>query len=587
MKGTLIVASLAGILAVALSAQAPRRTATAAKPFHIVEATIPEMRAAMASGRLTSRALVGQYLVRLGVYEDRLHAAIVVNPHALEEADRLDRERAAGRVRGPLHGIPVALKDNIHTTDMPTTGGALAFAGYVPPYDATLTKNLRDAGAIIVAKTGLTELANWVAGAPDPMPGNYNAVGGFGFNPYDPRPDPREATFDGRPALQTGGSSSGIGTAANLWAANVGTDTGGSVISPSNSTMLVGIRPTIGRISRYGVIPITADHDTAGPMTRTVTDAAIMLGALEGAAPDPHDPATTRCMPPAGRDYTAFLRAGGLKGARIGIPRAFYYDRIALNGDLPGGPDGIGTTTTITAGRGGLNADQAKVMAEAIAVLKQHGAIVVDPADVPSLSAKDPKDNFAAWDFCSGADQARGKDEGCSVNFKYGMKRDFNLWLKSLGPSAPVKTLAELRQWNLAHAKANAIKFGQSRLDISDEMDLEADRARNDADHRKDWLLSRDRGIDGAITAHHLDAILTPGGAGAGLAARAGYPIVVVPFGMIPNAPAQAFPAGFQAKPAPFGVGFTGAACSEPRLIELAYAFEQATKRRVPPSSTP
>ena len=589
MKGTLIFVSVSGLLVAALSAQAPprRATAPAAKSFHIVEATIPEMRTAMASGRLTSRSLVSQYLARLGMYEDRLHAAIVVNPRALEDAERLDRERAAGKLRGPLHGIPIALKDNIHTTDMPTTGGALAFAGLVPPYEATLTKNLRDAGAIIVAKTGLTELANWVAGAPNPMPGNYNTVGGFGYNPYDPRPDPREATFDGRPALQTGGSSSGIGTAANLWAASVGTDTGGSVISPSNASMLVGIRPTIGRISRYGVIPITADHDTAGPMTRTVTDAAILLGALESPSPDPNDPATTTCTPPPGRDYTKFLRAGGLKGARIGIPRAYYYDRITLNGDRPGAADGITTTTTITAGRGGLNAAQAKVMADAIAVLKQQGAIVVDPADVPSLAARDPKDNFAAWDFCSGADQAKGKDEGCSVNFKYGMKRDFNLWLKGLGASAPVKTLTELRQWNTAHQKSGAIKYGQSRLDISDEMDLEADRARNDADHKKDWLLSRDRGIDGVLKAHNLDAILTPGGAGAGLAARSGYPIIVVPFGFVANAPTPAFPASFQAKPAPFGVGFTGRACSEPKLVELAYAFEQATKKRVPPFSTP
>src|SRR6476469_2407902 len=240
-----------------------------------------------------------------------------------------------------------------------TTGGALAFAGYTPPYEATLTRNLRDAGAIISAKTGLTELANWVAGAPNPMPGNYNAVGGFGYNPYDPRPDPREAMFDGRPALQTGGSSSGIGTAANLWAASVGTDTGGSVISPSNANMLAGIRPTIGRISRYGVIPITADHDTAGPMARTVTDAAILLGALESPRPDPNDPATTTCTPPPNRDYTTSLRAGALKGARIGIPRAYYYDRITLNGDAAGRTEGITTTTTITAGRGGLNADQA------------------------------------------------------------------------------------------------------------------------------------------------------------------------------------------------------------------------------------
>ena len=535
--------------------------------FRIVEATIAEMQSAMAERRLTSRELVSQSLIRIALYEHRVHAALAVNPRALEDAEALDRERAAGKRRGPMHGIPIALKDNIHTTDLPTTGGALAFAGYRPPYDATLTKNLRDAGAVIIAKTGLTELANWVAGAPTPMPGNYNAVGGFAFNPYDPRPDPRDATFDGRPVLQTGGSSSGIGTAASFWAASVGSDTGGSVISPSNANMLVGIRPTIGRISRYGVIPITADHDTAGPMARTVADAAALLGALEGATPDPNDPATTTCTPPPGRDYSKFLRAGALRGARIGIPRAFYYERFE--------------------GRGGINADQAKAMADAIAVLTREGAIVVDPADVPSLAAKDEKSNFGAWDFCSGADQAKGKDETCSVAFKYGMKRDFNLWLKSLGASAPVKSLTALREWNLAHAKAGAIRFGQSRLDISDEMDLDADRARYEADRKKDLLLSRANGIDGALKAHQLDAIFTPGGSGAGLAARAGYPIIVVPFAMVPNAPTPPLPAGFEAKPAPFGVGFTGTACSEPKLIELAYAFEQATKKRVAPPAMP
>jgi len=575
------------VVAVAVAAGIQGREQNPAASFTVVEATIPQLRDAIAHGRVTSREIVVRYLTRLALYEHLLHAAIAVNPHALDEAEALDRERAAGRIRGPLHGIPIALKDNIHTTNMPTTGCALAFAGYTPPYEATLTKNLKEAGAIIVAKTGMTELANWVAGNPNPMPGNYNAVGGFGYNPYDPRPDPREATFDGRPALQTGGSSSGVGTAASFWAANVGSDTGGSIISPSNANMLVGIRPTIGRVSRYGVIPITADHDTAGPMTRTVADAAILLGALESPRPDPNDPATRTCTPPPGRDYTSFLKADGLKGARIGIPRAFYYDRIALAGDRPDTPDGIGTTTTITAGRGGLNADQAKAMADAVAVLKRQGAIVVDPADVPSLAAKNPAENFAAWDFCSGAEHAKGSDEHCSVNFKYGMKRDFNLWLKSLGPSAPVKTLTELREWNLAHQKAGAIKYGQSRLDISDEMDLDKDRARNEVDAKKDMLLSRERGIDGVLKANRLDAILTPGGAGAGLAARAGYPIIVVPFAMVPNAPRPAFPSGFNAKPAPFGVGFTGAACSEPRLIELAYAFEQATKKRVPPASTP
>lgn len=543
------------------------------KPFTVVEASISDMRTAMEQKRITSREMVNQYLIRIAIYDHTLHAAIAINASALQEAEQLDRERAQGKIRGPLHGIPIALKDNIQTTDMPTTGGALAFAGYTPPYEATLTKNLRAAGAIIIAKTTLIELANWVAGAPTPMPA-YNAVAGFGFNPYDPRTDPRDTPGDGRAVLTPGGSSSGAGTAASFWAGNVGSDTGGSIISPSNQAMLVGLRPTIGRISRYGVIPITADHDTAGPMTRTVADAAILLGVLEGAAPDPKDPATKTCTAPPGRDYTKFLKAGALKGARIGIPRAFYYDSITLPGEQRE--------------RRGLTSDQAKVMTEAIAVLRAQGAEVVDPAEIPSFIDKDPKNNFPLWGYCSGANQAKGKDENCSVNFKYGMKRDFNNWLASLGPSAPVKTLSELRQWNLSHVKAGAIKFGQSRIDISDEMDLEADKARNDADVQKDILLSRTNGIDAVLKASRLDAILTPGLSGADLAARAGYPIIVVPFGMVPNAPAQQpFPENFHAKPAPFGVGFTGTACSEPRLFEIAYAFERATKRRIPPSSTP
>src|SRR5580700_3124203 len=259
------------------------------KPFTVVEASISGMRTAMEQKRVTSRELVTQYLIRIAIYDHTLHAAITINPNALKEAEQLDRERAQGKIRGPLHGIPIALKDNIHTTDMPTTGGALAFDGYTPPYEATLTKNLRDAGAIIIAKTTLSELANWVAGAPTPMPGNYNAVRGFAYNPYDPRRDPRDGTNDGRPVLQTGGSSSGAGTAASFWAGNVGTETSGSILSPANQNMLAGIKPTVGRISRYGVIPITADQDTAGPMAKSVADAAIILGALEGASPDPND----------------------------------------------------------------------------------------------------------------------------------------------------------------------------------------------------------------------------------------------------------------------------------------------------------
>src|SRR5438128_3365857 len=297
------------------------------RTFTVVEATIPEMQKAMQQKRVTSRELVTQYLNRIALYEDKLHAAITVNPNALKEAEVRDRERARGKVRGPLHGIPIALKDIIHTTNMPTTGGAMAFDGFVPPYEATLTKNLRDAGAIIIAKTSLTELANWVAGPPTPMPPNYNPISGYGLNPYDPRRDPRESA-DGRSAMFPGGSSSGIGTAANFWTANVGTETSGSILTPSNATMLVGIKPTVGRISRYGVIPITADQDTPGPMAKTVTDAAILLGVSESQSPDPNDPATNRCMPPPNRDYTRFLKRDGLKGARIGIPRASFYDGI-------------------------------------------------------------------------------------------------------------------------------------------------------------------------------------------------------------------------------------------------------------------
>ncbi|HSB54774.1 MAG TPA: amidase family protein, partial [Gemmatimonadales bacterium] len=269
----------------------------------VVEATIPELQAALRSGRITSRELVLQYLARIATYEDKLNAVITVNPRALEEADALDRERQAagkgqGKLRGPLHGIPIALKDNIHTTHLPTTGGALAFAGLVPPYEATVTRNLRDAGAIIIAKTQMTELANWVAANPG-MPNNYNSLHGYGLNPYDPRRDPRDATADGRPALNTGGSSSGTGTAASFWAANVGTETSGSILSPASANMLAAVKPTVGRVSRHGIIPITADQDTAGPMARTVTDAAILLGVLEG-APDANDPATTRCLDATG-----------------------------------------------------------------------------------------------------------------------------------------------------------------------------------------------------------------------------------------------------------------------------------------------
>jgi hypothetical protein len=262
-----------------------------------------------------------------------------------------------------------------------------------------------------------------------------------------------------------------------------------------------------------------------------------------------------------------------LKGARIGIPRAFYYDKFTPPGDKEP--------------RGGLEDAEAKLMAEAIEILKQQGAVVVDPAEIPSVTDPDAANNILLWNTCGGADKAKGKDSDCSIVFKYGMKRDFNRWLASQGPSAPVKSLTELRQWNLAHAKAGSLKYGQSNLDVSDEMDLDADKVRYEADRAKDIRLSAAHGLDEVMKAQRLDAILFPGASGAAIAAKPGYPTVIVPFGTVPNAPRDPFPSAFAAAPRPLGVSFTGMACSEPRLIELGYAFEQATKRRVPPSSAP
>lgn len=540
--------------------------------FDVVEATIPEMQRAMEDGLTTSRELVQQYLSRIAIYENLLNPTISVNPNALADAERLDAERAAGRVRGPLHGIPIALKDNIHTTDMPTTGGALAFEGLIPPYEATITENLRAAGAIIIAKTVLTELANWVAGDPFDMPDNYSSLGGYAFNPYDPRRDPRAGIADGKPVLETGGSSSGIGTSASLWAANVGTETSGSIIWPSNQNMLVGIKPTVGRVSRYGIIPITADQDTAGPMARTVTDAAILMGVLEG-EPDANDSASGRCDAPTDDDYTAFLDAAALAGARIGVPRAGFIESETLS-------NGIGS-------RGGIDPARAALIDDAIDVLRDEGAIVVDPANIASVVEPDSANNFLNWPICAGSNDTRGNDAHCSTVFKYGMQRDFNAWLTSLGAAAPVSSLSELRDWNNEHAILGTIRYGQARIDISAEVDLDADRARYEADRAKDIELGGLRGIDSALTEHELDALLFPMNRGSNIAARPGYPSIIVPFGFAPNDAGPPFPDEFDARPAPFGVTFVGTACSEPQLIGLAYAFEQATRRRVPPPRTP
>ncbi|HEV7992344.1 MAG TPA: hypothetical protein VGP25_11010, partial [Gemmatimonadaceae bacterium] len=260
----------------------------------------------------------------------------------------------------------------------------------------------------------------------------------------------------------------------------------------------------------------------------------------------------------------------------IGVPRAFYYAPITAPGT--------------TEARGGLSADQRKAMDDAIAVLKARGAEVIDPADIPSIVEPSADKNFLLWNTCAGPEGARGRDAGCSIVFKYGMKRDFNAWLASLGDRAPVKSLTALREWNIAHQRAGAIKYGQANLDVSDEMVLTADRERYEADRRKDVRLSATNGIDSALKANRLDALVFPGVSSANIGARPGYPTVTVPWAFVPVARgegANAFPAGFEPKPQPFNVSFTGTACSDPKLIELAFAFEQATKRRVAPPLFP
>lgn len=550
-----------------LAAEGGEATSPQALGFSVVEASIADLQAALRDGHASSRELVLQYLARIGTWENVLNATLAVNAHALAEADVLDRERAAGRLRGPLHGIPIALKDNIQTTNMPTTAGTLRFADLIPPYEATLTRNLREGGAIILAKTVMTEMANWMV---INMPNNYSSLGGVAFNPYDPRRDPRPGFDDGRPVLPTGSSSSGAGTAMSLWAANVGTETTVSIIGPASAAMLAAIKPTAGRVSRHGIVPVSLDQDTAGPMARSVADAAVLLGVLEGRAPDPDDSLTGRCASPPDQDYTPFLQADALRGARIGVPRAWFVDEVMLPED--------------SKPSGGIPADQRAMLEEAIAILRARGATVIDAADPPSVVAMDAGQNAMKKGSCSQVSGAKGSDGDCSVVLKYGFKRDFTAWLLGLGNAAPVQSLAELRAWNLAHAAAGTLKYGQTSLDISDEQDLASadDLARYKADRERELRLVGPQGVDAIMRRHRLDALLFAGSRGSGFLAKAGYPSVTVPFGLVANG--SGFPPGFEPKPAPLGVSFGGLACSEPRLIGIAYAFERATQRRRAPA---
>jgi amidase len=538
-RAPVTVAVLLSLATIAVSRPLAQQPLPAPAEFRLVEATIEEMQLALQTGLVTSEQLVEMYLARIAAYEGvgpAVNAYIHVNGNVVDEARQIDAARPHGQPPGPLYGIPIALKDIVDTNDMPTTGGSLTLEGSTPPTDAFITRKLRAAGAILLGKLTLTEFANFIALN---MPAGYSGLGLYGFNPYDPRELPGG---DGRPVLTPGGSSSGSGIVvnANLAAVAVGTETSGSILSPSTANGVAGIKPTVGLVSRSGIIPITADQDTAGPLARTVADAAILLGVLAGY--DPADPATAACLTPGNcfSDYTPFLDKKALKRARIAVP------------PFPG--------------------NRADIMNAAIDVMRAEGAYV---ELIPALATQ------------LGICVTLPAPANCSTVLLYGQKRDMNAYLANR-PGAPVSTLSDIIAANMAIP--GSLKYGQAIFEAADSLDLSAgsaDTQRYLSDRAADLALSRGaldgvyNGPDGmAGTDDDFDAILLSGNNQAGTAAKAGYPSVSVPGGFVP-------PAAPIVNPFPSNVTFTGRAFSEPTLIGLAYAFERATRYRVPPATTP
>ncbi len=515
---------------------------SATEPLALVEATLDELGEALRSGRVTPPRLAERYLERIAAFDGAgpgLNAYLHVSDHVLGEADALgDRCRQADA--GPLCGIPIAVKDNLDTADMPTTAGALALDGSQPSADSFVVRQLRAAGAVLLGKATLTELANFLTTG---MPAGYSSLGGFGFNPYDPRPEPGG---DGRPALSPGGSSSGsaIAVSANLAAAAVGTETAGSILSPASANGVVGIKPTVGLVSRAGIVPISADQDTAGPIARTVTDAAILLGVISGYDPDDAATAVCRQSDVCERDYRAALDPQALAGARFALP------------PVPSG--------------------RAAIMQAAVSALRAAGAQV---QEVGALGAR------------RGPCLSGTTNPSCSSVLLYGFKRDLDAYLAATAAAtaaAPVGSLAELIAFN--GATPEAVRYGQALALAAEALDTDpgsADTARYQADRERDVRESRgalDAVFDGPDadpgTADDFDAILFSGNSGAGVPAVAGYPSITVPGGFVE--PSDTGAAAF-----PSGVTFSGRAFSEERLVALAFAFEQATGARRPPLSAP
>jgi amidase len=495
--------------------------------FELDELTVGELQAEMASGKYTAHSLAKKYLDRIDEIDKRgpaLNSVIELNPDALSIASELDKERKAKGPRGPLHGIPVLIKDNIDTRDrMTTTAGSLALGGSSPLQDSSVAKKLREAGAVILGKTNLSEWANFRSSH---STSGWSGRGGQTKNPY---------VLDRNPC----GSSSGTGAAvaANLSAIGIGTETDGSVVCPSNANSLVGIKPTVGLISRAGIIPISHSQDTAGPMCRTVTDAAILLGALVGI--DPRDDATKASASKSFADYTKFLDANSLKGARIGIHREGF----------------------------GFNDAVDKLMNDCIDIIKKRGAVIVDPADIPTAGKFD--------------------DSELEV-LLYEFKADLNSYLAALGPGAPVKSLKEIIDFNEQYRDREMPYFGQDLFIKAQGKGPLTDKAYRDA-LAKNHRLSRKEGIDFVMDKNKLDAMIAPtGGPGwttdwingdhftggySTASAVAGYPHITLPAGYVFGMPV--------------GISFFGRAWSEATLIKFAFAFEQATKARRAPQFLP
>lgn len=494
-------------------------------PFDLEEVTISALQAGMTSGKYTAKGLTTAYLQRIDELDKKgpaLRAVLETNPDALAQATALDAERKAKGPRGPLHGIPVLVKDNVATKDrMQSTAGSLALVGVAPPRDAFIVERLRAAGAVILGKANLSEWANFRS---THSSSGWSGRGGQCRNPY---------ALDRTPSGSSSGS--GVAVSANLCAVAIGTETDGSIVSPSTCCGIVGIKPTLGLVSRSGIIPIAHSQDTAGPMARTVADAATLLSVLTGV--DSKDDATAASAGQSRTDYSSFLDATGLKGARLGVCRSHYM---------------------------GYSPATDALMEAAMDVLKRAGAVIVDPADIATAGQTDDSE-FAV--------------------LLYEFKADLNRYLADWAPGNGPKTLADLIEFNERAKDKELIYFGQEIF-----VQAQAKGPLTDQDYLKaldkDHLLMRTQGIDAVMSDQKLDALIAPTGGPASLidlvngdgggggsfsspAAVAGYPHVTVPMGYV--------------RGLPVGLSFVGRPWSEGVLIKLAYAYEQATKARRPP----